>query len=65
LTPVLECGSVADCRYQCCRRYRPDTLDLAEALADFALAVDFADLLVITRDPRLQIGRFRIQFGQE
>src|SRR5580704_5554744 len=54
LTPILEGASVTDRGDQRCRRHRADPFDLAETLADLAVAID---LSVVTPNPRIQFGQ--------
>src|SRR5580692_9276741 len=48
LTPILEGASVTDRGDQRCRRHRVDPFDLAETLADLAVAIELSDLSVVT-----------------
>ena len=57
LTPGPERASVADRNYQRCRRHRADPFDLAETLADPAVAIEVSDLSVVTCNPRIQFGQ--------
>ena len=65
LTPVLERASVADRSDQRCRRHRADPFDLAETLADLAVAIELSDLSIVTRNPRIQFDQFFLQLSHE
>jgi len=47
---VLEVGSIADRRYHCSRRLRPNSSDLGNPLADLASFEDRVNLLIESSD---------------
>jgi hypothetical protein len=58
LTPILERASVPNLGDQRCRRHRADALDLAEPLADLAVAIGLSDLSIVTRNPSIEFRQF-------
>src|SRR5437764_13875479 len=54
LSPLVECGSVADRGDRCRRNQRPDSGDLSQALAGFIFLGDAFDLLADNGDVILQ-----------
>ena len=58
LTPILEGASVADRGDKRSRRHRTNPFDLAETLADLAVAIEFSDLSVVASNPHIQFGQF-------
>jgi hypothetical protein len=65
LTPVLKRAPVADRSDQRYRRHRADAFDLAETLADLAVAIELSDLSIITRNPRIQFDQFFLQLSHK
>jgi hypothetical protein len=65
LTPVLKRAPVADRSDQRYRRHRADAFDLAETLADLAVAIELSDLSIVTRNPRIQFDQFFLQLSHK
>src|ERR1700729_19639 len=65
LATVLEAGSVTDSCDQCRRRNRTNSLDLAEALAGFAVAEDFAYSAIVGCNSPIQFSQFLPQLPHE
>ena len=58
---VLEVGAVADRRYHCGRRLRPDSPDLGNPLANLAGLEDRSDLAIKSFDPFVDLQHECIQ----
>jgi hypothetical protein len=65
LTSVLERASVANGGDQRCRRHRADPFDLAETLADLAVAIELSDLSLVTGNPRIKFDQFFPQLSHQ
>ena len=61
----MKRAAVADRSDKRCRRHRADPFDLAETLADLAVAIELPDLSVVTCNPRIQFGQLFPQLSHQ